>query len=127
MIIYLFIRYKLRFSCAQDTQVGTQAQRWQPHSEEVGHDRQSQLLSQAPVLASFLQPRSLVLLTSSRVLVSPSEGKCEDAAAEGHPPFSCWPGALRRDTGAGVTGTGWTTRPISDRGQNNKVSLTELY
>lgn len=28
LIIYLFTKYKLRFYCAQDTQVGTQAQRW---------------------------------------------------------------------------------------------------
>ena len=102
----------------------------QPPSEEVGHRRQSQLLSQAPVLASFLQPRSLVFLTSSRVLVSPSKGKCGDSAVAGHLPLSCWLGALRRDRDPLSPVQGWTTYPISDRGpfrgQSNKVSLTEL-
>lgn len=67
----------------------------------------SQLLSQVcPVFASFLQPHILGILASSRVFVSPSKGKCEEAAMVGHLPLSCWLGALRQDTGSCVTGTG---------------------
>ena len=67
----------------------------------------SQLLSQVcPVLVSFLQLHILGVLASSGVFVSPSKGKCEEAAVVGHLPLSCWLGALRRDTGPCVTGTG---------------------
>ena len=67
----------------------------------------SQLLSQVcPVLASFLQLQILGVLPSSGVFVSPSKGKCEEAAVVGLLPLPCWLGALRRDTGSCVTGTG---------------------